>query len=211
MPCPPTAFDLLPSRRAAAWAHSRPALRQGSATPLFRRGSRADPVFSRPRGRRPGLAAAEAVARSYPEFMKDPSVVTDTKGEWIEVWNSLAWRCTSTAVRSSERRVAVHHTLSSGGTTSLSCARPGECSLRAGDQRRSAQNVGVTANSLYSCFTLSNTSPDHPAQSERPTVDRRRYRQRELSELAGASIQLKRASATSTKRLSDDWCSSPSH
>jgi hypothetical protein len=86
------------------------------------------------------------------EFMKDPAFVTDTKGEWIEVYNAAPWRvnlegCTLTDDSGS------HHVISTGGAGLR--FMPGRY-LVLGNNADINTNGGVHVDYAYSGFGLGN-------------------------------------------------------
>lgn len=88
------------------------------------------------------------------EFMKDPAAVTDTKGEWIEVYNAAPWRvnlegCTLTDDSGS------HHVISTGGAGLR--FMPGRY-LVLGNNADIATNGGVQVDYTYSGFGLGNAA-----------------------------------------------------
>lgn len=161
---------------------ARPAL-----APAFQGASVADPVFQSAwlgMGTQP--QSGQVVIT---EFMKDPTFVADTKGEWIEIWNALPWRCNLDGWVLSDDSGA-SHTLSSGGTTAL-IMRPGERFVL-GINGDTTQNGGVNVRYVYSGFTLSNSGADQ-IQLSKPDgtlVDRVEFDAVSYPHTPGRSIQL---------------------
>lgn len=88
------------------------------------------------------------------EFMKDPSFVTDTKGEWIEVYNAAPWRvnlegCVLTDDSGSQ------HVISNGGAGVR--FMPGRY-LVLGNNADNTTNGGVHVDYAYSGFGLGNAA-----------------------------------------------------
>ncbi len=155
------------------------------------------PTFSGPSVCEPVFQSAWLGVASQPqsgqvvitEFLKDPTFVTDTKGEWIEVWNALPWRCNLDGWTLSDDGGA-SHTLSSGGTTSL-IMRPGERFVL-GINGDTTQNGGVSVRYVYSGFSLNNTSADQIVltKPDGTLVDRVDFDNVNFPHTAGRSIQL---------------------
>lgn len=144
------------------------------------------------------------------EFMKDPTTVSDTHGEWIEVWNALPWRCNLDGWTLSDDAGNVH-TLSSGGTTAL-IMRPGQRFVLALDGNP-ASNGGVTVNYVYSGFSLANSTADQIILSkpDGTLVDRVEFDNVNYPHTPGRSIQLNENYRT--VYYNDDpgeWCHSSS-
>jgi hypothetical protein len=123
------------------------------------------------------------------EFMKDPTFVSDTHGEWIEIWNSLPWRCNLDGWTLSDDSGSLH-TFSSGGTTSL-IMRPNQRFVLALDGNP-ATNGGVTVNYVYSGLSLSNSAPDQIIlrKADGTLVDRVEFDNTLYPHTPGRSIQL---------------------
>jgi len=142
------------------------------------------------------------------EFLKDPAFVADTKGEWIEVWNTLACRVNLDGWTLSDD-AGNSHTLNANGTTQL-IMEPGERFVLAinGDP---AQNGGITPRYVYPGFTLGNAADQIILRKPDGTlVDRVEYDDGVLyPDSPGRSIQLHRD--YSTVYFNDDpgeWCES---
>lgn len=138
------------------------------------------------------------------EFMKDPSTVVDTRGEWIEIYNNRPWRLNLEGWSLSDDGGSMH-VINTGGA-GLRC-RPGHSLVLAinGDM---SLNGGVHADYVYSGFTLSNTT-DQIILS-RPSgavVDRVAYDSTAWPNVPGHAICLKLAARNATSN--DDganWC-----
>lgn len=142
------------------------------------------------------------------EFLKDPAFVADTKGEWIEVWNTLACRVNLDGWTLSDD-AGNSHTLNANGGTQL-IMKPGERFVLAinGDP---TQNGGISPRYVYSGFTLGNAADQIILRKPDGTlVDRVEYDDGVLyPDLPGRSIQLHRD--YSTVYYNDDpgeWCHS---
>ena len=123
------------------------------------------------------------------EFMKDPTSVTDAHGEWIEIWNSLAWRCNLDGWTLSDD-AGNSHTFNAGGTTAL-IMRPGQRFVLALDGNP-ASNGGVTVNYVYSGISLSNSAADQIilSKADGTLVDRVEFDNVNYPHTPGHSIQL---------------------
>jgi hypothetical protein len=86
------------------------------------------------------------------EFMKDPSSVADTRGEWIEVRNNLPWRVNLEGWVLADDAGATH-VISNGGNGVR--IRPGR-SIVLGIDADVALNGGVLVDYQYSGFSLGN-------------------------------------------------------
>jgi len=142
------------------------------------------------------------------EFLKDPTSVSDAHGEWIEVWNSLPWRCNLDGWTLSDD-AGNSHTLSSGGTIAL-YMRPGQRFVLALDGD-TATNGGVPVNYVYSGFSLANSGADQIilTKADGTLVDRVEFDNVNYPHTAGRSIQLDEGFRT--QYLNDDpthWCHS---
>lgn len=136
------------------------------------------------------------------EIHKDPSAVSDSKGEWIEFYNTTAqpidiegWVLSDLG---SDATVLDH-----GGAGIVVPARGYAVVARELD---TAQNGGVTAVAAYSQFTLSNG--DDEVVLSRPNgllVDEVRYDDASWPDTAGATLQL------SNIRLGPLWNDDPMH
>lgn len=98
--------------------------------------------------------AAQTGAVVITEFMKDPAAVTDTKGEWIEIYNASPWRvnldgCVLTDDSGSQ------HVISTGGAGLRFL--PGRY-LVLGNNADSTTNGGVHIDYAYSGFGLGNAA-----------------------------------------------------
>ncbi len=90
------------------------------------------------------------------EFMKDPSAVTDSHGEWIEIRNNLKWRCDINGMILSD---------ASGASYVFSAPFPGIClkpyrHYVLGIDDDPATNGGVQVDYSYSGFSLKNSSDE---------------------------------------------------
>lgn len=127
------------------------------------------PVFDaptaawRPEESRAWMTSAEALAVQGPtaqtgwavitEFMKDPTFVTDTKGEWVEIYNNLPWRLNLEGWILADDGGS-HHVITS---STLVICRPGDY-LVLGNNSDPQQNGRVRVDYVWSGFSLSNTA-----------------------------------------------------
>lgn len=86
------------------------------------------------------------------EFLKDPSHVSDARGEWIEVYNAMPWRVNLEGWILSDESGS-QHVIQNGGLGLR--MRPGE-SLVLGIDIDPALNGGVTVDYEYTGFSLGN-------------------------------------------------------
>lgn len=86
------------------------------------------------------------------EYMKDPNSVTDTHGEWFEIYNALPWRVNLEGWEISDSS-GHHHVIANGGTGVR--ARPGHY-LVFGNNGDMATNGGVHEDYVYTSITLLN-------------------------------------------------------
>ncbi|MBK7643867.1 MAG: lamin tail domain-containing protein [Planctomycetes bacterium] len=145
------------------------------------------------------------------ELQKDPTIVSDAHGEWIEIWNSLSWRCNLDGWTLSDD-AGNSHTLSSGGTTAL-IMRPGERFVLGIDGNMMTNGM-VPVNYVYSGFTLSNSAADQIVLSkpDGTLVDRVEFDNVNYPHTPGRSIQLNENFRS--VYYNDDpgeWCESQSH
>lgn len=143
------------------------------------------------------------------EFMKDPSSVADTRGEWFEVYNALPWRLNVEGWTISDD-AGSQHVINAGGA-GVRC-RPGHY-LVLGNNGDISLNGGVHEDYVYSSFTLSNTADQ--IILTRPNgvvVDRVAYdSSMPWPSAAGKAISLRNAARTAADN--DDganWCLSSS-
>lgn len=86
------------------------------------------------------------------EFMKDPSSVADTRGEWVELYNNLPWRVNVEGwILADDSGSQV--VLQNGG---LGLRIPAGQYLVVGNNADPLQNGGVNVASAYSSFVLGN-------------------------------------------------------
>jgi len=140
------------------------------------------------------------------EFMKDPTTVSDSHGEWIELWNTLPWRCDLDGWTISDR-LGNTHTLTSGVSTALIMA-PGARFVLALDGNP-ATNGGVTVNYVYSGLTLSNTAADQIilSKADGTLVDSIDFDNVNYPHTPGRALQLDFGNSSATSN--DDpieWC-----
>ena len=90
------------------------------------------------------------------EFMKDPTAVTDTHGEWIEVCSNKAWRLDIEGMTISDLSGA-SYTLNNGGSGIF--LSPGERFVIGNDSDPST-NGGVPVNWQWSSFSLKNSADE---------------------------------------------------
>lgn len=144
------------------------------------------------------------------EFMKDPAFVTDTKGEWIEIWNAMPCRVNLDGWTLSDDAGSSHLLNANGGTQLI--MKPGERWILAisGDP---TLNGGITPRYVYSGFTLANGADQIVLRKPDGTlVDRVDYDDGVLyPDTPGRSIQL-HANYTSVYYNDDpgEWCHSQS-
>lgn len=100
------------------------------------------------------------------EFMKDPSAVLDTRGEWIEFYNALPWRVNMEGWALADDGGSLH-VIDTGGAGLRQ--RPGRY-LVLGNNGDPTLNGGVTLDYVYSGFSLSNTSDQIVLQHADGTV-----------------------------------------
>lgn len=116
-----------------------------------------------------GTQSAEMVVT---EFMKDPSAVLDTRGEWIEFYNNLPWRVNMEGWALADDGGSLH-VIDTGGAGLR--ARPGRY-LVLGNNGDPTLNGGVTLDYVYSGFSLSNTSDQIVLQhADGSVIDRVAY------------------------------------
>ena len=142
------------------------------------------------------------------EFMKDPTYVSDTHGEWIEVWNSLPWRCNLDGWTLSDD-AGNSHTLDAGGTIAL-IMRPGQRFVLGLDGDTNT-NGGVVLNYVYSGFSMTNSGADQIilTKPNGQLVDRVEFDNVSYPHTPGHSIQLDEPFRT--QYYNDDpahWCHS---
>lgn len=122
------------------------------------------------------------------EFMKDPSAVADTRGEWIELYNNLPWRVNVEGwiLADDSGSQAV---LQNGG---LGLRIPAGAYLVVGNSADTTLNGGVNVAAAYSGFVLGNGADQ--IELRKPNgivVDRVDYDDGVAwPDLAGRSIQL---------------------
>ena len=86
------------------------------------------------------------------EFMKDPNFVTDTRGEWLEIYNALPWRVNVEGWKLADD-AGNQVTLTNGGLGMR--MMPGEY-LVLGASADVTQNGGVPVDFAYPSFSLGN-------------------------------------------------------
>jgi len=86
------------------------------------------------------------------EFMKDPSHVSDSTGEWFEIYNPMVWRLNIEGWTIGDDG-GPQHTISNGGQGVY--VRPGEY-LVLGRSADPTANGSVTVDYVYTGFTMSN-------------------------------------------------------
>ncbi len=141
------------------------------------------------------------------EFMKDPSAVTDVRGEWIEVYNSLPWRVNLEGWVLSDDSGA-SHVISTGGA-GLRMGPGGYLLL--GNNADPALNGGIQLDYAWSSFSLGNGADQIIlSRPDGTLVDRVAYDDGVLwPDLPGRSIALKNSARDATQN--DDpanWCHS---
>lgn len=144
------------------------------------------------------------------EFMKDPSAVVDTRGEWIELYNNLPWRVNLEGMVVADD--AGSQVVLQNGGAGIRLA-PGQYYV-IGNNGDPALNGGVTVNYVYSGFVLGNGADQ--IELRRPSglvVDRVDYDDGVAwPDDAGRSVSLTGAIRDAT--MNDDgslWCSSTTH
>lgn len=125
------------------------------------------------------------------EFMKDPSAVADTRGEWIELYNTLPWRVNIEGWILADD--AGTQTVLSNGGQGLRLA-PGQYFVL-GNSADPTQNGGVPVQFAYSGFVLGNGADQIVLQKPNGlVVDRVAYDDGVAwPDLAGHSISLNRS------------------
>jgi hypothetical protein len=88
------------------------------------------------------------------EFMKDPATVSDTRGEWIEIVNTMPWRVNLEGWALADD-VGSLHVIANGGLGLH--MRPGQV-LVLGRSADPALNGGVAVDYVFSGFSLSNAA-----------------------------------------------------
>ena len=143
------------------------------------------------------------------EIMKDPSFVTDTNGEWFEVYNRLPWRVNIEGWTISDDGGSVH-VIANGGNGLLI---PSQRYFLFGNNGDTATNGQIAVDYEYSSFSLGNASDQ--IQLARPNgviVDRVAYDDGVLfPDSAGTSLALN--NGTRNALQNDDgvnWCDSTS-
>jgi hypothetical protein len=139
------------------------------------------------------------------EFMKDPNAVSDTSGEWIEVYNPLPWRLDLEGWSLGDDD-GPEHVISNGGAGVY--VRPGQHFVlgRNGDP---ATNGGVLVDYVYTTTSLANGADEIVLRKRNGQIaDRVAYDDGVLwPDLAGQSISL--TPAASDPAANDDpmnWC-----
>jgi hypothetical protein len=143
------------------------------------------------------------------EFMKDPSAVTDSHGEWIEIRNNLKWRCDIEGMILSDSSGASFVFSAGAGGIQL---HPFRHFILALDDDP-ATNGGVNVKLRYSGFTLKNSSDEiYLHDSTGVLLDAVEYDDGVLwPDTSGMSISL--SPAVTDPVLNDDpslWCHSSS-
>lgn len=143
------------------------------------------------------------------EFMKDPNSVTDTRGEWIEVYNAMPWRVNLEGWVLSDDSGA-SHVISTGGSGLR--MGPGAY-LVLGNSSDTGLNGGIQVDYAWSSFSLGNGADQIVlSRPDGTLVDRVAYDDGVLwPDSAGRSISLKLAARDAL--LNDDptnWCHSSS-
>ena len=180
---------------------------EGLRVQLWRAGSAS---LSRARSRSLPLARRLSANYSGPpavisEFMKDPTDVTDTHGEWVEITNLNPWRLRIEGWVLSDD--GGNHALLGGGPEILRCG-PGE-SIVIGRDADPMTNGGVPVLGEWTGFTLSNGADEIILSTpDGVVVDRVAYDDGVLwPESPGQSLALDPAALDVT--LNDDpanWC-----
>jgi hypothetical protein len=119
------------------------------AQPLFHGSSVSPPLYVDPSTLAIGSQSGWVVIT---EFMKDPSSVGDTAGEWIEVYNALPWRVNLEGWTLSDSGGA-QHVLSNGGA---GLRYPPGAYIVLGNNADPATNGGVQVDYEYAGFVLGN-------------------------------------------------------
>lgn len=139
------------------------------------------------------------------EFMKDPSAVSDTSGEWIEVHNPLPWRLNLEGW-SIGNDAGPEHVISNGGSGVY--VLPGGYAVL-GRNADPATNGGVAVDYVYTTTSLGNGADEIVLRKRNGQVaDRVAYDDGVLwPDLAGQSISLT-PSATDPAANDDpaNWC-----
>jgi len=146
------------------------------------------------------------------EFMKDPNSVTDTRGEWIEVYNALPWRVNLEGWTLSDDSGASHVINTGGAGLRMG---PGAYVVL-GNSADLSLNGGVQVDYAWSGFSLANGADQIVlSRPDGSLVDRIAYDDGMLwPDLAGRSISLRgSARDASLNDIPANWChaSSPIH
>jgi len=139
------------------------------------------------------------------EFMKDPTTVSDARGEWIEVWNAMPWRVNLEGWVLSDDSGAQHVIHAPGGALRLA---PGQYVVL-GNNADPALNGGVQIDYAWSSFSLGNGADQiQLSKADGTLVDRVAYDDGVLwPDTAGRAIALRNNARTAT--ANDDpanWC-----
>jgi hypothetical protein len=141
------------------------------------------------------------------EFMKDPSSVLDTRGEWIEVYNAMPWRVNLEGWVLSDDSGA-QHVISTGGA-GLRVA-PGAY-LVLGNNGDTTLNGGVNLDYVYSGFVLGNGADQIVlSKANGQLVDRVSYDDGvNWPDMSGQSISLRLSARTAVFNDNPmNWCHS---
>ncbi len=141
------------------------------------------------------------------EFMKDPATVTDARGEWIEVYNTLPWRANLEGLFLADDAGALHIIHVGGAGLRFG---PGKY-LVLGNNSDPALNGGVQVDYVWSGFSLGNGADQIVLKRVDGTVvDRVAYDDGVLwPDTPGRSISLRMDARTAYQN--DDpanWCHS---
>lgn len=122
------------------------------------------------------------------EFMKDPNFVTDTRGEWIEIYNALPWRVNIEGWKLTDD--AGNQAVLANGGLGLRLM-PGEYMVL-GNNDDPAQNGDVVVDCVYPGFVLGNGADQIMLVKPNGTlIDRVDYDDGVLwPDLAGRSVSL---------------------
>ena len=139
------------------------------------------------------------------EFMKDPSTVSDARGEWIEVYNAMPWRVNLEGWVLSDDSGAQHVIHAASGALRLG---PGQYVVL-GNNADPALNGGVQIDYTWTSFSLGNGADQIIlSKGDGTLVDRVAYDDGVLwPDTAGRAIALRNTARTAV--LNDDptnWC-----
>jgi hypothetical protein len=154
----------------------------------------------------PGDQTGEVVIT---EFMKDPSAVTDTNGEWIEIYNALPWRVNIEGWVLSDDGGSQHIIWKDGNGIRIASGKY----FVLGNNADPATNGGIAVDYEYSGFSLGNGADQIMlTRWDESVVDRVAYDDGvQWPDAPGKSISLRLAARDALQN--DDganWCAASS-